>query len=247
MTPLFVALQFLTRIPVRLPHAPSPRELGQSLLWYPVVGLMLGALLYALATGIDLGLPVLRAGLLLAAWVWLTGTLHIDGLGDTADAWIGGRADRERMLTIMKDPRAGPGAVAVIVLVLLLKFQAIGAISGAQRIEFLLPPFLARAAVPALFATTPYVRPDGIATYHAAELPRRTALVLVVVCLLVTVVVFRQPGVVAVLAAAAIFLIMRTMLMRSLGGTTGDTAGAMVELVETAVLVAIAAQTAAGR
>jgi adenosylcobinamide-GDP ribazoletransferase len=247
MTPLLVALQFLTRIPVHLPHAPSPRELGHSLLWYPVVGLVLGALLYGLATGIDLVIPVLRAGLLLVAWVWLTGTLHIDGLGDTADAWIGGRADRERMLTIMKDPRAGSGAVAVIVLVLLLKFQAIGAISGAQRIDFLLPPFLARAAVPALFATTPYVRPDGIATNHAAELPRRLALALVVVCSLVTVFAFGQPGVVAVLAAAATFLIMRTMLMRSLGGTTGDTAGAMVELIETAVLVAIAAQSAAGR
>jgi adenosylcobinamide-GDP ribazoletransferase len=247
MTPLLVALQFLTRVPIRLTHPPSPRELGQSLLWYPIIGLLLGALLYGLALGFDLIAPALRAGLSLAAWVWLTGALHIDGLGDTADAWIGGRGDRERMLTIMKDPRAGPGAVAVIVIVLLLKFEAIGAIPDSQCIDLLLPPILARAAVPALFATTPYVRPGGIATNHAAELPRRVAVVPVVISLLTVVLVFGWPGIVAALAAASIFLIMRTALMRALGGTTGDTAGAMVELIETAVLVAIAAQSSAGR
>jgi adenosylcobinamide-GDP ribazoletransferase len=247
MTALLVALQFLTRIPARLPHAPSPRELGLSLLWYPVVGLLLGSLLYGLACGFDLVAPGLRPGLLLAAWVWLTGALHIDGLGDTADAWIGGRGDRERMLFIMKDPRDGPGAVAVIALVLLLKFEGIAALSAARRIDLLLPPFLARVAIPSLFATTPYVRSGGIATHHAAELPRPAAVVLVTLCLLATGFVFSTPGIVAVLAAAATFLIMRTLLMRSLGGTTGDTAGAMVELIETAVLLAIAAQNSMAR
>jgi adenosylcobinamide-GDP ribazoletransferase len=247
MTPLFIALQFLARVPVRLPRAPSARELGLSLLWYPLVGLLLGTVLYGLDFGFDLIAPAVRPGLLLAAWVALTGALHIDGLGDTADAWIGGRGDRERMLTIMKDPRAGPGAVAVIVLVLLLKFDAIAAISGPQRIDLLLPPILARVAVPALFATTPYVRSGGIATDHAAQLPRRTAVILVVASLVASAMVFGQPGLVAVFAAAAIFLIMRAALMRTLGGTTGDTAGAMIELIETAVLIAIAGQASAGR
>jgi adenosylcobinamide-GDP ribazoletransferase len=191
--------------------------------------------------------PALRASLLLAAWVWFTGALHIDGLGDSADAWIGGRGDRERMLTIMKDPHAGPGAVAAIVLVLLLKFEAIGALSGPRRIYLLLPPILARAAVPALFATTPYVRAKGIARDHVAELPRPLAGVVVVASLLATVLAFGEIGSVAVFAAAATFLIMRAALLRSLGGTTGDTAGAMVELIETAVLIAMAAVPSKGR
>jgi adenosylcobinamide-GDP ribazoletransferase len=247
VTPFLVALQFLTRVPVRLSRAPSPHELGQSLLWYPVVGLLLGALLWGLACGFDFIAPGLRPGLLLAAWVGLTGTLHIDGLGDTADAWIGGGRDRERMLVIMKDPRAGPGAVAVIVMVLLLKFEAIGALSASHRIDLLLPPILARTAIPSLFATTPYVRINGIATNHAAELPRRAAVMLIIISLLLAILVFRQIGGFAVFSAAATFLIARAMLIRALGGTTGDTAGAMVELIETAVLIAIAAQPFAGR
>jgi adenosylcobinamide-GDP ribazoletransferase len=71
--------------------------------------------------------------------------------------------------------------------------------------------------------------------------------VLVTLCLLATGLVFGTPGVVAVLAAAAAFLIMHRLLIRSLGGTTGDTAGAMVELIETAVLLAVAAQNSAAR
>jgi adenosylcobinamide-GDP ribazoletransferase len=120
-----------------------------------------------------------------------------------------------------------------------LKFEAIGAVPATQSIDLLLPPVLARIAVPALFASTPYVRSGGIASGHAAELPRRFAALLVIVSLVATVLVFGKTGALAVCAAAATFLIMRWALMRSLGGTTGDTAGAMVELIETAVLVTI--------
>jgi len=91
------------------------------------------------------------------------------------------------------------------------------------------------------------VRSNGIASDHAAELPRRPAAIWVLVSLMATVLIFRAAGVLAVFAAAATFLIMRTALMRSLGGTTGDTAGAMVELIETAVLIAIAAEVSAGK
>ncbi len=43
--PLLIALQFLTRLPIRLPGVPTPEENGRSLLWYPLVGLLLGGLL----------------------------------------------------------------------------------------------------------------------------------------------------------------------------------------------------------
>jgi adenosylcobinamide-GDP ribazoletransferase len=237
---LGIALQFLTRVPVRLARAPEPPELGQSLLWYPVVGLMLGLMLSGLNAVLSGSLPSqLRAGLLLAAWVWLTGALHLDGLADSADAWIGGRGDRERMLTIMKDPHAGPGATSAIVTVLLLKFAAIQAIPSTQGLDLLLPPFLARTALPALFACTPYVRIDGIASAHAAFLPRRAATAVVLASLGLALVTFGVRGATAAAAATLCFLALRAWLLRRLGGTTGDTAGAMIELIETSALIAI--------
>ena len=116
MTPWWVALQFLTRLPVRLAGMPSPQQIGRSLLWYPLVGLLIGLLLFALQQllgGLSL---MLQAALLLAVWVGVSGGLHLDGLADSADAWVGGFGDRARTLEIMKDPRSGPIAVVVLVL-----------------------------------------------------------------------------------------------------------------------------------
>lgn len=240
MTPLLIALQFLTRLPVRLPGMPEPRQVGQSLLWYPMVGLLLGLLLLGAAFLLE-GHPVLlQAALLLALWVGLSGGLHLDGLADTADAWVGGYGDRERTLDIMKDPRSGPIAVVVLVVVLLLKFAALVALVDAgQLLPLLLAPWLARGMLPILFLTTPYVRAGGLGQALAEHLPRRELPVWLAV----------QGGVMLVLGwlawmslvvALVAFAWLRGRFVRRLGGTTGDTAGAMVEVVEVAVLVAVA-------
>jgi cobalamin synthase len=128
MLPFWIALQFLSSLPIRLPGMPQPQELGRSLLFYPVVGLLFGVLLWGL-NSVLMGAPLLlHAALLLTAWVLLSGGLHLDGLADSADAWLGGFGDRERTLTIMKDPRSGPIAVVTLGMVLLLKFTALVAL-----------------------------------------------------------------------------------------------------------------------
>jgi adenosylcobinamide-GDP ribazoletransferase len=104
LRPFLVALQFLTRLPVHMPEPPDEREIGQSLLYYPLVGLLLGLMLAALAWAMRDGSSMLHAALLLAMWVLMTGGLHLDGLADSADAWVGGQGSRERTLAIMKDP-----------------------------------------------------------------------------------------------------------------------------------------------
>ena len=152
-TPLLIALQFLTRLPVRLPGMPAPEQVGRSLLWYPLVGLLLGALLLAAQALLNQQPAVLQAALLLTLWVALSGGLHLDGLADTADAWVGGYGDRERTLAIMKDPRSGPIAVVVLVLLLLLKFAALLVLLQAgQTLALLLAPWLGRSALPLLLA-----------------------------------------------------------------------------------------------
>lgn len=125
MLPFWIALQFLSSLPVRLSGMPTPQEMGRSLLFYPVVGLLFGLLLWLASQLLDGVAAPLHAALLLALWVLLSGALHLDGLADSADAWLGGFGDRERTLQIMKDPRSGPIAVVTLVLVLLLKFCAL--------------------------------------------------------------------------------------------------------------------------
>lgn len=176
MLPLLIALQFLTSLPIRLPAMPEPEQQGRSLLYYPVVGLLLGALLCLAAFVLDGAPPLLQAALLLTLWAALTGGLHLDGLADSADAWLGGFGDRERTLQIMKDPRSGPVAVVVLVLLLLLKLAALLALLQAQHyVALLLAPLLGRAALLALFLGTPYVRPNGLGHALATNLPRTGA------------------------------------------------------------------------
>ncbi len=242
MLPLLIALQFLTSLPIRLPALPTPRQQGRSLLCYPLVGALLGALLWLGAILLAGAPPLLQAALLLTLWVALSGALHLDGLADSADAWLGGFGDRERTLAIMKDPRSGPVAVVVLVLVLLLKFAALLALLQAQQYAaLLLAPVLGRAALLALFLTTAYVRPSGLGQALAANLPRPWARGVLVVATLGCL-PFGAPGLVALLLAVATFFLARRAMLRRLGGTTGDTAGALLELVECAVLVGLALQ-----
>lgn len=238
--PLLIALQFLTRLPIRLPGMPAPRQLGRSLLWYPLVGLLLGAVLLAAAWLLSGVAVPLAAALLLALWVLASGGLHLDGLADTVDAWVGGYGDRERTLALMKDPCCGPMAVAALVLLLLLKFAALWALleAGAWA-ALLLAPLLGRAGVLLLLLGTPYVREGGLGSALAAHVPQRAGwrvlLASVLACLLAG-----WAGLLAVAVAAALFVLVRRALLQRLGGTTGDSAGALLELLECGVLVALA-------
>lgn len=241
MLPFWIALQFLSSLPIRLPGMPQPQELGRSLLFYPLVGVLFGGLLWAL-NWLLAGTPLLlHAALLLSAWVLLSGGLHLDGLADSADAWLGGFGDRERTLTIMKDPRSGPIAVVTLVLVLLLKFTALLALIEQQNgTALLLAPLLGRSAMLGLFLTTPYVRTGGLGQALADHLPRLAGKQVLLLSALVCVLLAGWSGLFAVVLAAVVFFWLRQAMLRRLGGTTGDTAGALLELLEVAVLVGLA-------
>jgi adenosylcobinamide-GDP ribazoletransferase len=244
-----VAVQFLSCVPVRFERPPSEREVGLSLLWYPAVGLSLGVLLW---TGSLLfrQLPgSLTAAMVLTLWVACTGALHLDGLADVADAWVGGLGNRERTLAIMKDPHAGPIAVVSIICLLLLKFGALAAlqeprvVASGSELRFasacLLPPVLARAAVVLLFAQTPYVRDKGL----GADLARYQSRVggrSVATLTALTAMGLGRYGLVATAVSALVYFLMRRAFIARLGGMTGDCAGAMIEVIEALGMVSVA-------
>lgn len=241
MLPFWIALQFLSSLPIRLPGMPAPQELGRSLLFYPLVGLLFGVILWAL-NALLLGAPLLlHTALVLTVWVLLSGALHLDGLADSADAWLGGFGDRERTLTIMKDPRSGPIAVVTLVLVLLLKFTALLALIEQQHsVWLIIVPLIGRSAMLGLFLTTPYVRAGGLGQALADHLPRSAGKQVLAVSALACVLIAGFSGVWALVLAGGMFAWLRQLMLRRLGGTTGDTAGALLELLEMAVLVGLA-------
>jgi adenosylcobinamide-GDP ribazoletransferase len=246
-----VALQFLTRLPLHIEPQPTAREIGLSLACYPLVGLMLGGALWGIALAVSRLPSLLGAAIVLTAWVLITGALHIDGLADTADAWVGGHGDRERTLTIMQDPRSGPVALAVVNCMLLLKFAALAALAAHPHAApwrdarlaagCILPPLLARAAIPVLFAHTPYVRAQGIAQDLMTHQSRTAGAVTAALTAIGTLAACRTLGAIALAAAVIAYAIVRWGLVRRLGGFTGDGAGALIEVIEAACVIAMAA------
>lgn len=234
--PLLLALQFLTRIPVPQQRDITPRDSGRSMLFYPLVGALLGVMLLGVEQLLQGSAPLLRAVVLVALWVALTGALHLDGLADMADAWIGGHGDRVRTLAIMKDPYCGPMGVTALLLVLLLKVAALEQLAGAGSYTLIVAPLLGRTLLLLLFLTTPYVRAGGLGETLSKQLPRRAGW-LIVVLLLPAIMLVPGIGWGMLLAVLALFLLFRMALMVRLGGTTGDTAGALLEVCEATVLL----------
>lgn len=236
MRGLLAAVGFLTRVPVPVSVFAEPSAQQRSLAWYPLVGGLIGLLLATLAWFLRDTPPLLGAALLLLVWVALTGALHLDGLADSADAWVGGIGDRARTLEIMKDPRSGPIGVVAVVLLLLLKFAALASLPPSAWVPLLLAPMLGRAALVAAFITTPYVRRDGLGA-ALVNAPRGVCVGALLSALALTLAVGAWVGVAVLIAGVAAFWCWRCACSKRLGGMTGDTCGALTELLEALVLV----------
>jgi len=232
-----LSLQFLTRLPLNINIDITDKRLGQSVLFYPIVGLLIGLSL----NFIQLLLPAayaleLNAAIILSLWVLLTGGLHLDGLADCTDAWAGGLGDKQRSLDIMKDPAAGPIAVVILLLLLLLKWSALLTILKQENslTVLLLAPCLGRISILLLMLNTPYVRKNGLGSTLQDTLPKTAAMVISFFGLLLCAELLS----VSVLFAALLTIaLVRHLALQRLQGVTGDVYGACVEIVETTVLV----------
>lgn len=238
LQPLFLALQFLTIIPVPQLREASNNCIGLSILFYPWVGLIIGGLLVICAVFLQTTAIALQAAVILTFWVFITGALHLDGLADCADAWVGGMGDRNRSLAIMKDSAAGPIAIVVLVTLLLLKWSAISECLQKGGYELLLlTPVAGRLSILGLMLTTRYIRHQGLGEKLCEQLPRQAAmLVLAGGCMIISI----WLGIAPILAGLLVFLCLRRIVIKRLGGVTGDVYGAGVELVEVAVLITAA-------
>ncbi len=235
-----LALQFLTRLPSLQYEQVSAREMGRALGCFPLVGLLIGAMLWGLHMMVDEAVPpAVEAALLLALWVMLTGALHLDGLADMADGWLGGHGDRARALAIMKDSRLGTGGAVALVVLLLLKWLAVWQLLQQAAVWLLfLAPVAGRVAAIALMLLTPYVSEQGLGEQMHRHLSP-LAVWLWSGWLVMGVLLGFGMGALAVLVG--VWLWLRWVMIRVTGGMTGDTAGAMTEVMEVAVMLTLLA------
>lgn len=236
MTPFWIALQFLTVLPIELKTIPTAQQNGQAILFYPLVGLIIGGILF-IFTCLLAKLPiVLLASIILTLWIWLTGGLHLDGLADTADAWVGGFGDKQRTLQIMKDPSCGPIGVLSLVIICLLKFVLIYVlIEQHQTLFLILVPIVGRVVPSILFLTTSYVREKGLGRSLTDHLPKIASWIITGFVLLLPL-YWELQGLIAIIGFLSSLVYLRHLFIKRIGGITGDTVGAAIEISETVLL-----------
>ncbi len=236
LKPFWLAVQFLSRFPSVQYDSVSAQDMGRALSWFPIVGALIGAVLVLVAQ-LHLWLPSqIVAGIVLVAWVWNTGGLHLDGLADTADGWLASLGDPYKALEVMKDSQIGTGGGVALVLILILKWSVLVVIIDYQAWVFLFfAPMVGRISSINLMPVTRYVSLNGIAQDMFVYLNRYIVWAWMVGLGLA--VIWFNPYL--FLGLTIIWFWLRYLMISITGGMTGDTAGAMIEVMELAWLMGV--------
>ena len=234
MKHFFAAVQFLTICPLPASIKIGEPELGRSVTYFPVVGILLGAATACLDYGLSYVLPLPVASTLAVIFmIAVSGALHMDGLADTADGFFSSRP-RPQMLDIMRDSRTGPMGVIAIVCVLILKITLLTSVPQTARWwVLLLTPFAGRSALLVTMAVIPYARPEGgLAAVFYAHRSRYYLVWVMIALAVVGWLVGGWAGLTAGLASFVFGLLFAVYVHAKIGGFTGDTLGAACELAE---------------
>jgi adenosylcobinamide-GDP ribazoletransferase len=240
----FIAIQFLTIIPLPFSVRCNEKDLGRSLAYFPLAGLTLGALLVGLNYILSLILPRGVVDLLLvAALAVVTGVLHLDGLADVCDG-LAARGDRERFLKVMKDSRTGAAGAIGLALALLLKYEALLHVPAALKHQALFCfPLMARFAQVSMIVGARQARSDGLGSVFIGGTGWLQMLLATMTTLAAALLLMGIRGLWIFVAACLLTWTLKAWFHRKIGGITGDIIGFASELNEILSLLMILALT----
>lgn len=232
------AVAFLTRVPVGVR---AEADLARAAPLFPAVGAVIGAAVGGAATLLALALPPLvAAGIAVTLEVTLTGALHLDGLADSADGLAG--RDRDHALAIMRDHAVGAYGTCALILDVLVKAAALAALSDGGMIPAVIASYaVSRAAALPLAAALPPARPGpGAGRLLAGRLGVRAATAGTLLAAAIAIAATGWWAAATLACLAAVTTAVGLTARRRLGGVTGDTLGAAIELTATLALVVAA-------
>ncbi len=239
-----LSLGFLTLIPIGNLANIEKGDLSKSLYTFPVVGLLIGAICVAagFASQYLLASPLHVISVLIVASI-VTGGLHLDGLADTFDGICSWRPRAEK-LKIMKDSRIGVMGVLVLIFVLLAKYVSLTALASHWWLAAFLAPMWGRWAAFYTLHFFPRAESQGLAA-NIKNSSQLQFLIATTFTLSVSLFTLNQCTVPLVHQLALLFILwifvhwMASKISRSLGGVTGDTCGALSELTELVMFLAL--------
>ena len=239
ITPLLLALSFLTCLPVKIVENLTERDFKRSFIYFPIVGLAIG--LFSIGVidltskmGLDEGIIAIIAVITFAI---ISRGLHIDGLADTVDGFYGGK-DKEGRLLIMKDSHTGSFGIAAIVFLLVAQFTAMTVVVNENRLEVVPVAFaFSRWAMVLLSFKAKYPREGGTAKPFVGNI---TVVELLLATIFVTLIGFYFIGnncFIVLAVTAVVTMIVRNISYSKIEGITGDVLGAVGEISVTILLM----------
>ncbi|MGC7871110.1 adenosylcobinamide-GDP ribazoletransferase [Desulfosporosinus sp. SYSU MS00001] len=239
MRGFLIALTFLTRLPLPSPKVEvTSEEFTGSYRYYPLVGLLIGFILWLLAKGLFPFFPPLVLGaLLLVAELILTGGLHLDGFMDSMDGLLSARSP-ERILEIMKDSRVGAHASMALFGLLLFKFSLLASLTLAKFSLLLIMPMLSRWVFQIGVIAFPYARAQGLGKGFHEATQWITLLISGALVCGISYLLSGFAGIISFFVCVIAVTLWAKKITSLIGGLTGDLYGAIIELSEVLCLFA---------
>lgn len=233
---LLGAIQFLTRVPIRLRHAP---DLGRCVPWFPIVGALIGAMVGAVAVGLMEIVPAsVAAAVAVLTGVLLTGAFHEDGLADTADAMGGWNPEQRR--AILKDSRHGSYGVAALCGSIVLRIVCVASLPPAAAFGGLIAAHsLGRGVAVGVMGAVSATPDAGLGADSTRVVSKRRAGVGVAAALVLATIATGWWAAPLALAAAAGAVVVTVAAVRALEAVNGDVLGAIEQVGECVVLVVV--------
>ena len=238
MVGFLLALQFLTIIPVTIKDV-DEKKIARSIVYFPLAGLFIGMLLSAAYVPLcSLHLASLTVSIILVvALIVITGGMHLDGLADTGDALLSVKP-KDQMLAIMRDPHIGVMGALSLISIILLKIGLLFSLGASAKIPaLLLMCVLSRWSAVLTMYLFPYARQDGKAKVFSRGMNAKIAALSSILALVCSFAIWQLKGVAAFLVIGGFVYVSGKIISRSIGGMTGDTLGATIELSEVATLL----------
>lgn len=232
----WIALQFLTVIPLPFKKEWQEKDISSSLVFFPVVGLLVGLFVFLINWGFgEIFAGAVTAVLTLLFWVLISGAMHLDGLADSCDG-LGGSTPEKR-LEIMKDSHTGAFGVAGVSMLLLVKFAAIVSLAGWNWETLVLAPVLGSWAMVLAVIAFPYARKNGLGLAFKQGANALKLIIASIITLAAAILLVGWWGIAIMVVTCLVTLLAGVFFKSRLEGLTGDTYGAIKELNEAVALI----------
>ncbi|MBI4856455.1 MAG: adenosylcobinamide-GDP ribazoletransferase [Acetobacterium woodii] len=237
MRKILIAISFFTRIPIKLKDV-SNEEFYDSMILIPIVGVFIGLILFGVSILLSfIHFVQLQALLMIIAYIWLTGGLHLDGFADTTDALFSAR-DQKKMMEIMKDSRLGAFGAIGLILIILTNWMTYTIILPQYSSAILVIPVFGRVAAIMSTCFSTYAPGGGGLGKRFVEMTKLHHFIIYLVFLLgFSTLILGLPGLLTVVICLLPALLLMKNLQHKIGGMTGDTIGMTIELNQTFFMV----------